>query len=1198
MEHKSDAETIAPPHNTARYFVRNRQIAWVLLIGTFLWGLFSYRSMPQRKDPEIPVQQSLVIVPWPGASAEKVEQLVTRRVEEAVAKNARVTKIESVSRANVAFVYVSLDEYSSVDTAKEFDDVNEKLQSIQDLPQGAGPIQFVKDFGDTAALMLTVASPKVSDQEVALHAQAVQQALAAARQAHEDQASAQQFSIVVVFPDTISSDLVVKPFRLLANSFEARGIAHGLQVLDQPGFVAMDGLSTQTDAQLLEAARRYLLETLQLSSLHPDAWAPVVIRALDTTQTRLATVAGDKYTYRELDDATDRITKAVKTVDQVSKVSRTGILPENVFLYYSQARLAASGLQPSQITDILAARNITAPGGQIEVQGRTLRIDPSGEFKSEKDLDTVTVAGSTSGAPVYLRDFADIVRSYQDPPRALNDYYSRDSEGHWRRARAVTLAIEMRTGSKISAFSTGVDTALANARKELPPDLIFARTSDQPLQVSENVHLFMNSLLEAVVLVVIVSLIGFWEWRSALLMALSIPITLAMTFGFMSALGIDLQQVSVASLIIALGLLVDDPVVAGDAIKRELAAGQPSEVAAWLGPTKLATAILFATITNIVAYLPFLTLKGNTGRFIYSLPVVLTCSLVASRIMSMTFLPLLSTYILRPVQEKSLEERKHRGFPALYYRVGKWCIEHRKGVFAGSLLFLVLGGVIFFRLKQAFFPTDLQYLSTVDIFLAEDAPLSATNRTAAAAERIVREVAQNDAKQHGGPNPLVSVTAFVGQGGPRFWFSISPEQQQSNYAQLVIQVRDKHDTVRLVGPIQEALSAQLTGARADVRKLETGKPVGIPVSVRISGEDIDTLKALAEQVKAIFRKNPLTARVRDDWGSPGFRIKIETDPDRANLAGVTNLDVAVAAATGLSGQQVSVLRENDKQIPIVARLRPEERAQIQNVGDLYVYSRQGNERVPIKQVARFVPALEPLVVRRRNQYRTITISCFPVEGRLPSEVSGAVQGDLDAFTKSLPVGYRLEIGGEKEEQVKGFAQLANVLLISIVLIYLALTFQFKNAVKPFIVFAAVPYGMVGSLIGLSVMGQPFGFMAFLGIVSLVGVIVSHIIVLFDFIEEAHAAGEDFEKSLLDAGLQRLRPILITVGATVIALFPLALHGGPLWEPLCYAQIGGLCLATFITLLLVPVLYAICVYDLKIVQWEQAPEETPRKATPG
>jgi multidrug efflux pump subunit AcrB len=740
-----------------------------------------------------------------------------------------------------------------------------------------------------------------------------------------------------------------------------------------------------------------------------------------------------------------------------------------------------------------------------------------------------------------------------------------------------------------------VDSALASVRKELPSDLIMARTSDQPLQVQENVSLFMNSLLEAIVLVVIIAWIGFWEWRSALLMALSIPITLALTFGMMSLLGIDIQQVSIASLIVALGLLVDNPVVAGDSIKREMATGESRLNAAWRGPTRLATAIFFATVTNIVAYLPFLLLKGDTGHFIFSLPIVLACSLVASFIVSNTFIPLLAFYILRPVKEVPLEERKRHGFPALYYRVGKWCIRHRHIAFAASTLFLILGGYMFTHLKQAFFPTDNQYLATVDIFLPENASLTATDRAAQQATRIVREVAQKYGEEHGKKDVLTSVTTFAGQGGPRFWFSITPEHPQPNYAQLILQVKDKHDTHHLAGPIQQALTEQLVGARVDVRQLETGKPIGVPVGVRISGDNTETLRALSEKVKAIYRKCPLAARIRDDWGAQSLQVQVETDPDRANLAGVTNLDVAASLATGMSGQPFSVLREGDKQIPIVARLRPEERGQ--NLKNVYVFSRQSTESVPVQQVARLVPGLESAVIRRRNQFRTITVQCFPLEGHLPSEVSGAVQKDMDALAASLPAGYRLEVGGEKEEQLKGFAQLTTVLLISSLLIFGALAVQFRNGVKPLIVFAAVPYGMVGSLIGLGAMGQPFGFMAFLGIISLVGVIVSHIIVLFDFIEEAHHAGEDFETAVLDAGLQRLRPILITVTATVIALFPLAMHGGPLWEPLCYAQIGGLSVATFITLLLVPVIYAIFVYDLKIVKWK-SDDASPADAVDG
>jgi multidrug efflux pump subunit AcrB len=293
---------------------------------------------------------------------------------------------------------------------------------------------------------------------------------------------------------------------------------------------------------------------------------------------------------------------------------------------------------------------------------------------------------------------------------------------------------------------------------------------------------------------------------------------------------------------------------------------------------------------------------------------------------------------------------------------------------------------------------------------------------------------------------------------------------------------------------------------------------------------------------------------------------------------------------------VSVLREGDKQIPIVARLRADERAKLDDIRNLYVYSSSGTQKVSLGQVSRIDYSLQDEVIRRRNQFRTITISASPQESVLASEIMKEARPGLTAIANGLPPGYRLEIGGEEEKQKDSFRELVVVLMISSAAIFLALAFQFKSAIKPFILFAAVPYGAVGALVALWIMGAPFGFMAFLGIVSLVGVIVSHIIVLFDFVEEMHAKGEPFEQAVLDAGIMRLRPVLITVGATVIALFPLAIHGGPLWEPLCYAQIGGLTAATFITLLLVPVIYSICVLDLKIVKWETSitrAESAPR-----
>jgi multidrug efflux pump subunit AcrB len=1198
MSHgKSDAEIIATTHNTARYFTEKRHISWVLLAATLGWGVFGYLEMPKRKDPEVPPNIAVAMVAWPGASAERMEHLVTRKLEEKIAENSKVEKIQSLSRTNLAMVFVTLDERVK-ERGKEFDDIALKLDAIKDLPEGVQPIQFIKDFGDTAALMLTVASPKASEIEVSLRARAVRKAVERVRA--KVSSKEPRVSVIVAHPPTAGAKDIRRARDLLLADADLRSFGRDLRPVDGVGFMGVDGIIPHDDEHIRAFIAAFVRDRMRASEIHPDTWYAAIIRNVAETEERLAAVAGDKYSYRDLEKFTDLIKRTLQTVPQVSKISRAGILGERIFLDYSQERLASYGVPLPDIRRILGARNITLPGGSLEVGGRNLAIDPSGEFKSEREIGGVILSANEAGNPVYLRDIVEVSRGYESPPRFLNFYNWRDAEGRWQRTRAITLAVQMRSGEQIGEFGRAVDAALGTLRLSLPEDLVIARTSDQPLQVKESIDLFMKSLWEAIGLVVLVSLVGFFEWRSAVLMALSIPITLAMTFGLMALFSIDLQQVSIASLIIALGLLVDDPVVAGDAIKRELASGKPPGVAAWLGPTKLATAILFATITNIVAYLPFLLLTGNTGQFIYSLPIVIGSSLLASRIVSMTFIPLIGYYLLRPSRKpaRSAEDRKAHGLTGLYYRIGNFALNHRWIVLGGAVLLLGGSAFVVRGVKQEFFPKDYSQLAYVDVWLPEDAPLVATNEAATRVEAVIREVADEYGRAHPGkggkPRQILdSLTTFVGGGGPRFWFSVSPELQQLNYAQVIFQVRDKHDTGHLVAPLQRALSGRIHGALVDVRQLETN-PVGIPLSIRVSGENLRLLRSFGEKVKDVLRSIPEADRVRDDWGEESFSLRLEVDPDRANLAGISNVDVAMASATAMSGYPVTMLREGSDQIPVMARLRLAERAKLADLQSLYVYSTRGAQKVPLRQVSSLTYGMTTEKLRRRNQFRTITVSGFAIPGVLPSEVLKRAMPRLEEIRASLPSGYKLEIGGEYEEQGKGFKRMVVVLVISVLGIFLSLVIQFKNAVKPILVFAAIPFGMAGAFGFLVLMGQPFGFMAFLGAISLIGVIVSHVIVLFDFIEEAHAEGRPLRDALLEAGLVRLRPVLITVGATVFGLVPLALSGGPLWEPLCYLHIGGLTLATVVTLLIVPVLYAIFVLDLKWVKWE---ETTPASASP-
>ncbi len=1218
MAHRTDEDLIQNEHNTARFFVENRQISWILLIATVLLGIYGYKQMPKRKDPDIPVRVASVITQYPGATAEQVEQLVTRPIESTVAENPNIRApiggdfgIKSLSMPGISIVQVQLAD-TVKDSKKEFSDMNLKLNSLS-LPSGAGPLKFNSDFGDTAALMLTVASPLEDPSTIAVRAQAVAQTLTKFRTQRRLKSGGIPVSIVYCFPASAPEESVERTIRAFVQFAEASGVLSKTQVLNGPGFVATDGLTHSSDAEIYASGRVFVETRLHESEFHPDAWPPVIAHDPAQVAAILAAAPGNKYTYRQLDQYTDLLERTLVGAAEVSRVDRSGVLPEQIYLDYSQERLASYGLQPSNLKSILNARNITLPGGALEAGSKNILIDPSGEFTSPADIGNVIVGTSGFGSAIYLRDLVDIRPGYQSPARYLNYYTWRDAQGKWRRTRAVTLSVQMRKGAQIASFAEHLEQKLADTKALLPSDLIIAPTSDQPRQVKENVDLFMDALYEAIVLVVIVSLVGFWEWRSAVLMAISIPITLAMTFGFAHLLGIDIQQVSVATLIIALGLLVDDPVVAGDSIKRSLAENHPPVIAAWLGPTKLAHAILFATITNIVAYIAFLMLTGTTGEFLYSLPIVMTCALVASRLASMTFVPFLGYYLLRPAKKKetSMKERRTRGFSGCYYRVGKFVIDHRWKSFAVSLLFLAVGVFFGHRLKTQFFPDDVQYLSFLDIWLPNDAPLFVTDQSAMQVERAVRDAAEKYGREHPGKDGqprqvLKSLTTFEGGGGPRFWFSVTPQLQQLNYAQVIIELYEKEDTPKLIGAFQDAISNNVAGARVDVRQLQTN-PVDYPVELRVTGladinsleeeKDISTLRSIAARVASILRSVPGSARVRDDWGQDGFQIALTVDPDRANLAGVTNQDVAQSSSTALSGAGVTNLRRGDQQIPVVSRLRMEERATLSDIQNLYVYSSSSNNKVPLIAVSKIQNTLQTLRIRHLEHFRTISVQSFTVPGVLPSEVFSPAASQLVDLQKTLPPGYNVVISGEQAKQVQGFRNLSVIMGISIALIFLALAFQFKHSIKPILVLAAAPYGVAGALIALYLMGSPFGFMAFLGIASLIGVIVSHVIVLFDFIEEMHEKGEPLEQALLDAGIVRLRPVLITVGATILALFPLAIHGGPLWQPLCYAQIGGLGVATFITLLLVPVLYSIFVLDLKIVAWGAAAEHKPVNLTP-
>src|SRR6201997_3726623 len=983
MTHALNEQSTDKKQNLARFFLEQRHIAWVSLAVVLLWGIYGLLKMPQRKDPDIPVRQAMVIVPWQGTSAEQVEQLVTRKVEQALAQTQWVTEIKSASRTGSAMVQFELAEKGKYDRDKELDDTKIRLDSIHDLPQGAGPILYIKDFGDTSALMLTVASPPADPAQVAWISKLVETQVRQVRSGLDAHTQLRR-SIVVVFPKSIDSAEVERKLSWVARDMVTQHLCSDVRVFSGAGFAGVDLATNLSTSDLQSALKNLVHENLQADEFHPDAWHPAIIDDPTNTTAALQAVASDKYTYRDLDDFTDTIQRSLKTLPIVSKVERSGVLNENVFLNFSQERLAQYKLRPADLSNILKARNLPDSGQTLNARGRTVSITTTGEFKSIDDLRNVIIGTSPNGTPLYLRDVVEIERGYESPASFLNTFTRRDENGKWIATRAITVSVQMRKGEQINVFGKLVDANLQNVRKSLPADLVLARTSDQPLQVHDSIELFSHSLIEALVLVVVVALIGFWSWRTSMLIAASMPITLAITFGVINTLGIDLQQVSIASLIIALGLLVDVPVVSGDAIVRELGEGQPRSTAAWMGPSKLFKTMAFATVTNIVSYLPFLLLPGDTGKFLYSLPIVISCSLLAALLVSMTFVPLISSFLLQSKIETPIEERRQRGFTGWYFRTAKKAIEHRKVCLGASLVLLMTGGVVFSTLKPQFFPKDLQYFSYIDVWLPEDSPASATSAVAHQVESITRGVAEEYGKshaEHGHPKDVLqSMTTFVGGGGPRFWSSATPEDRQTNYAQVILRTKDNHDTTPLLALLQPELDRQIPGAIIDTRSLETGKPVGIPVQVRISGEDLPRLRAEAEQLKQIFRDIPIAARVRDDWGDPSAREVVHVDADRANLAHVTNADVSDSVGAALHGITAAVLRDGNKQVAIVGRMQMEERSQLSDLRSLYVFSRQDTPPVPLDQVA--TTALSPVTPKTRafNNSGTIPGHAGPTQG--------------------------------------------------------------------------------------------------------------------------------------------------------------------------------------------------------------------------
>lgn len=740
----------------------------------------------------------------------------------------------------------------------------------------------------------------------------------------------------------------------------------------------------------------------------------------------------------------------------------------------------------------------------------------------------------------------------EGPSPALVETLHRGRDGALRGFRSVLLAVEMKKGGIIGEFDEEVRAVVARSVPTLAEGVEVLTVSDQPAATAHRINQFQRCFIEAVLVVVLVAML-LMDWRTAVVVAIGIPLTVAMTFGGMALLGVPLQQISIAALIIALGMLVDDPVVAADGINRELAAGKRPEVAAWLGPYKLRRAIFFGTVINIAAFLPLALLPGDMGAFIISLPVVITLALVSSRVVSMTFIPLLGRDLLRgqrgfeaggEVRTFFLLRPVDRLLAAVlprYRALLESALRHplRTVAVAVTLLALSFGLIPFFG--QQFFPAAERNQMLVDLELPEGSSLSQTQEVC---RRISAVLAEEPT--------ITEATMALGTGVPMFYYNVLPREPGPHVAQILINTKSADEVPGLLVKLRSRLDKEVTEARCIVKQLQQGPALETPIQIQITGEDLEVLRDKAAEVRQALTEAG-AYKVHDDLPARMAMPHIVVN-ERAAALGLTAgaLAKAMLAAPAGGGEW--------------------EKATIPG---------PDGQPLPFKAVACIVMKDEYPVISHLHGRRTVTVKAFAPFGELASSVLQRAKPAIERVV--LPAGWSVAYAGEELELKKSQLEMSRVMAISLALIALAMLVQFRSFMKSLVVMLTVPLGLIGAFVGLAVGHASFGFMALLGIVSLAGVIVSHIIVLSDFIEEARREGMPLEEALVQAGLVRLRAVLATVFATVCGLIPLAVSGGQLWQPLTSVHIFGLLFGTLLTLLLLPVLYYLFCAKLKWIK---------------
>ncbi len=895
------------------------------------------------------------------------------------------------------------------------------------------------------------------------------------------------------------------------------------------------------------------------ATLPPGVIGPFFNDEFGDTFGSIFALSGDGFTYAEVKDYADFVRQQLLQVPSVAKVELYGVQDEKINIEFSHKKFAQLGIPFEAIVAQLNAQNAIESTGVLVTPTDNLQVRVSGALQTPRDLENLELRAN--GTTFRLGDFAVIKREYRDPPQDKMRFNGRE---------VIGLGISMEKGGDIIQLGRHLESTVDGIKTKLPVGVELHRVSNQPEIVATSVNEFLKVLTEAVLIVLAVSFVALglhtkpWrlDMRPGLVVALTIPLVLAVTFLFMSMLKIDLHKISLGALIIALGLLVDDAIIAVEMMVRKMEEGMSRFDAATFAYDSTAMPMLTGTLITVAGFLPIGLAKSVAGEYTFSMFSVNALALLISWFAAVLFTPYIG-YILLKVKPAAGADGHHELFNTPFYNrfraVVNWCVEWRKTTILLTLAVFGLGIFGFRIIEQQFFPDSSRPELMVELWLPEGSSFKATEAQAKKFEAFLQQ-------QEG----VKSVTSYVGTGSPRFYLPLDQIFPQTNVTQIVVLPKDLQAREALRLKIVEVFKNDFPEVRGRVKLLPNGPPVPYPVQFRVTGDEVAKVRAIADQVKQIMRANPNAIGVNDNWNESVKVLRLDLDQDKLRALGISSQAVMRAANTILTGSTIGQFREGDRLIDIVARQPVEERSTISAFNEANLQT-PGGKTVPLSQLARAQFVWEPGVVWREGREWAITVQSDVIDGIQGPTVSSQIDPQLAALRADLPAGYRIELAGAAADSGKAQASIAANVPLVIFIIFTLLMLQLHSFSRSVLVFLTGPLGVAGAAMALLLLQRPFGFVAQLGVIALFGMIIRNSVILIDQIEHDIAAGSPPWTAIVESAVRRFRPIILTAAAAVLAMIPLS--RSVFWGPMAVAIMGGLIIATALTLLFLPALYA-------------------------